>query len=326
LAQNPKSNKRIPVVVFTAICLTFFGAHAWAAAGIETASFLDIPVGARPASLGGAYTALATDAYAPVYNAGGLGVVSSPQLSGMHLSYLDALQYEFASFASPLSNSRPLGGIGASVRYSGARDFRGTDHFNNPTGDYSAHYISYALGYGHSVGDRASVGVTGKLIDAEIDDVKANSYAADIGTLYRFRENWTAALTVTDIGNHLRMLETQETIPTAFHLGTAVGLLSSWLVTLEGAFPVRDRAQFQGGTEWNVNDLFQLRAGYRTDQTRGSSDLASLSVGAGLRLWNQDFAYAWLPYGDLGSTQYFSFLLRFGPQRAQGFRLWPRET
>ena len=38
---------------------------AWASTGTEGASFLDIPVGAGPAALGAAYTALATNAYAP---------------------------------------------------------------------------------------------------------------------------------------------------------------------------------------------------------------------------------------------------------------------
>src|SRR5450631_2020075 len=48
----------------------------WASAGTEGASFLDIPVGAGPAALGSAYTALATNAYAPVWNPAGLGMLN----------------------------------------------------------------------------------------------------------------------------------------------------------------------------------------------------------------------------------------------------------
>ena len=48
--------------------------RSWASSGTEGASFLDIPVGAEPAALGSAYTALATNAYAPVWNPAGLGM------------------------------------------------------------------------------------------------------------------------------------------------------------------------------------------------------------------------------------------------------------
>ena len=40
--------------------------------------------------------------------------------------------------------------------------------------------------------------------------------------------------------------------------------------------------------------------------------MAGFTVGAGLTIWGQEIAYAWVPYGDLGDTQYFSLVLRFG--------------
>jgi hypothetical protein len=40
--------------------------------------------------------------------------------------------------------------------------------------------------------------------------------------------------------------------------------------------------------------------------------MAGVAAGVGLRLWGQDFDYAWVPFGDLGTTQYFSLVLRFG--------------
>src|SRR5439155_27037330 len=97
--------KRVVTQAFLrgAALLMALGAARWSAAatGTQGASFLEIPVGGRPAALGGAYSALADDAYAPVYNAGGLGFVPSTQLSGMHLDYAGMGGYEFASFVQP---------------------------------------------------------------------------------------------------------------------------------------------------------------------------------------------------------------------------------
>src|SRR4051812_46029547 len=72
----------------------FLVSFAWASGrGTQGAAFLDIPVGAGPAALGGAYSALARDAYAPTWNPAGLGDVQGVQFSGQHLDYLESLHY-----------------------------------------------------------------------------------------------------------------------------------------------------------------------------------------------------------------------------------------
>src|SRR5689334_2985131 len=104
--------------IFATISL-FMAMPAHAAAGSEAASFLDIPVGGGPAALGSAYTALASDAYAPTWNPGGLGFVDSTQLAGQHLDYLESIHYEYLSFVHPLAKGRALGGA---VQYLGSGD------------------------------------------------------------------------------------------------------------------------------------------------------------------------------------------------------------
>src|SRR5471030_2939425 len=77
--------------------------------GSEGAAFLEIPVGAGPAALGSAYTALAQDAYAPIYNPAGLGFLPATQIAAQHLSYLESIDYEFLSFVHPLAEGKAFG-------------------------------------------------------------------------------------------------------------------------------------------------------------------------------------------------------------------------
>src|ERR1041385_427816 len=77
--------------------------------GTEGASFLELPVGARPAAMGSAYSALAEDAYAPTWNPAGLAFLDSPQLGAMHMLYLESSSYEFGSFGLPLGPGRGIG-------------------------------------------------------------------------------------------------------------------------------------------------------------------------------------------------------------------------
>src|ERR1700759_3297893 len=94
-----------------------------ASPGTEGAAFLDIPTGAGPAALGSAYTALATDAYAPIYNPAGLGFLSGTQVAAQHLSYLDSINDEFLSVAHPMGQGKALA---FSAQYLGTGDINAT--------------------------------------------------------------------------------------------------------------------------------------------------------------------------------------------------------
>src|ERR1700690_2853840 len=97
---------RFPVTVSLLVAL---GAGTLRASpGTESASFLDIPVGAGPAALGSAYSALATDAYALVYNPAGLAFLQDHQVAAQHLDYLESVHYEFLSGAYRTREGRGL--------------------------------------------------------------------------------------------------------------------------------------------------------------------------------------------------------------------------
>src|SRR5437899_11798563 len=91
--------------LFVFVFSIFSSVNLYASSGTEGASFLDIPVGAGPAALGSAYTALAADAYAPTWNPGGLGFLQGTELAGQHLSYLESTRYEYFSMVRPFAES-----------------------------------------------------------------------------------------------------------------------------------------------------------------------------------------------------------------------------
>ena len=296
-------------------------AFLWGSNGTEGASFLDIPVGAAPAALGSAYSALATDAYAPVYNPAGLGFLSAPQLSAQHLDYLESIHYEFGSFVIPLGRSWPAAdgeprtanrGLGGSIQYLGSGDIAGTSPSGAPIGDFSVRYAAYSLSYGQKVTDRCALGVTGKIVDGKIDDAAARAYAGDAGAMCQASEKVTLSATANNVGSKLTFTSQGDSLPAAYHLGAAFHLQNSLKSTLEGVYSQTGLLSGRTGVEWTPIDMISLRTGYKTDTIKGLSPLAGLTVGMGIHVFGQEFAYAWLPYGDLGDTQYFSMLIKFG--------------
>jgi hypothetical protein len=284
--------------------------HAFASSGTKGAAFLDIPVGAGPAALGSAYTALATDAYAPIYNPAGLGFLSGTQVAAQHLSYLDSINDEFMSFVHPVGEGKA---IGFSAQYLGTGNVNATGPDNaEPLGTYSSHYGAYSMVYGQKVTDKLSWGLTGKWINAKLANVSANAYAADIWSLYQATDHLKLAVTATNLGSKLTFTSQGDPLPQEEHLAAAYQPERYWTLVFEGVHSQSGLNSGRAGVEWSPIERVKLRAGYKTDTTQGLSAMAGLTTGIGLNVWGQEFSYAWVPYGDLGDTQYFSMLIRFG--------------
>jgi hypothetical protein len=291
----------------------FVAAPATAAvSGTEGASFLDIPVGGRPAAMGGAYSALAADAYAPVYNAGGLGFLPSAQLSGMHLDYAGIGGYEFASFVSPIGTRD---GLGLSAQYFHTGGTTERDVNGNVIGTFSSYYGAYSLAYGHAFTGSFSLGGVVKLIDANISNVSASAVAGDVGALYRINDQVSLAAVAANLGGQIKFLQEADSLPENFRAGILYNPLPSLSVSGEAAYDKTSLLSGRFGAEWRLVSHIALRAGYRTDTTDQLSPMAGLTTGFGLELFGQHFDYAWVPLGDLGQTQYFSVTITFGKKR-----------
>ena len=156
------------------------------------------------------------------------------------------------------------------------------------------------------------MGVTGKLINAQLDDVSANAYAADFGAMYQATHKLQLAATFDNAGSQLKFLDESDALPSAFHVAVAYAPMTQVLLSLEGVMPTAGQAGVHMGAQWSPIEMIAIRAGYRTDTTKGLDATAGVSAGVGLNVLGQEFAYAYVPYGDLGTTQYFSLLLHFG--------------
>ncbi len=315
------SHKIFGLYLLANLFVGFMAASAWASSGTEGASFLDIPVGAGPASLGSAYTALATNAYAPTWNPAGLGFNDANEMAAQHLSYLESIHYEYLSFSHPLGDahgSNPTHrSIGVSAQYLASGDIPSTDISGTSIGSFNSHYGAYNVAYGQTVGDKLALGVTGKWINAKIDDVSANAYALDFGSLYKVTEKLSLAGTLTNVGTQLKFLSDGDPLPMTFHAGAAYEPTSHYLLTTEAVYARNGLGSFHIGGQWRPLEAISLRAGYRTDTLKGLSPLAGFSTGIGIHILGQELAYAWVPYGELGNTQYFSVLARFGAREEE---------
>ena len=179
------------------------------------------------------------------------------------------------------------------------------------------------MAYGQALGNILSLGLTGKIIEAKISDVSAHAYAFDAGVLAQASRQWRLAAVLSNVGTKLKFLNQGDPLPANFRVAALYAPLTALNVTAEGVYRFTGLASFHSGLEWMPSRVISLRAGFRSDTLRHLSGFSGITTGVGLHLWGQEFDYAWVPLGDLGTTQYFSLLLRLGHSATPDGNLQP---
>ena len=221
-------------------------------------------------------------------------------------------------------------GLGVSYQGIGTGDIPRTDVDNGQPvtqlGSFSSQWAAYNVSYGQTVTEKLSLGLTGKYIHAQIDDVSASAYAFDLGSLYRVNDRLSWAATVANIGTQLKFINTGDDLPLTARGGIAYRVDSHWLVTGETAYRKTGMASVASGAQWEPMPLISLRAGYKTDNLKGLDAVSGFTTGIGFQFMGQELAYAWVPYGELGYAQYISLLMRFGNRRPEDNLVQPRKS
>ncbi len=302
--------------------------------GTAGAQFLEIPVGARAASLGSAYMGLSDDISSVFWNPAGL---SRLKTNSAHFSYMD--WFDMFSFnAAALSLNVDNVGIFAlsaivfsmdPVEITTEREPNGTGRF------YDARDIALGLTFSRFLTDRFAFGLTVKYVQQRIWNETAEGIAFDIGTQYQIDfKNLVIAMSMSNFGADLKFegedllvtydkdnelpknrltkakLETDSyPLPLNFQVGVAFDIYRTEIFTLRAALdavhPNDNDERLNFGTELNLFDRIFLRGGYRYNY-----DDEGLAFGAGANVpfaaSRITFNYAYSVYDILPSVHRIS--------------------
>jgi len=287
------------------------------AVGTTAADFLNLPVGARAAGMGGAYSAISEEASGVYWNPAGL--VQIPKLSAvfMRAQYIDEISYQYAAYAHRLSYDSVVG-VSALLTDIGA--ITNTDISNNTLGSFTPQDQVFTLAYSKAIlefSDKdidVAVGVAGKYIKSRILH-SAESYAMDIGVMtYNFGDiPYRLAVTASNMGGGLTYDEESNPLPLTFKLGAAVSPFRNMLLATDVVFPKQNSPNvlFGGELALTPNELTRLcvRAGLNMQELHDGLNGFSMGLGATLHFFTLD--YAFIPMGELGSTHRISITFDF---------------
>ncbi len=272
--------------------------------GTSGAQFLKIPVGARAASMGGAYVGACQDASSAFWNPAGIAKVKSHSAHFSHCKWLDTFDMNAAAY---VYNAGSFGAVAASVTVLSVDKMEVTTEFSpNGTGRYfDAQDLAFGLSYGRNLTDRFRVGLTARYIQQRIWEETANGIAFDVGTQYQLAfRNLTIAMSMSNFGQDMRFngadlsvkydenttfpnrlvptrLETESyALPLNFQFGIAMDLLTTRfahaILAIDAVHPNDNQERIHFGTEVAFFDRLMLRGGYKLNQ---DEELYSMGCG-----------------------------------------------
>lgn len=295
-----------------ALLAVFF---ATPALGAETATFLNIGVGARGLGMGGAYTALADDANALYWNPGGLSAVEKREFTASHAELFESTRHDFLAYAHPLKQGVLAGGF----TYLSQGGLDGRDSLGRPTASVDASDAALSMAFASKL-DVVEAGLSLKYVRSHVGSVEAHTAALDLGAR-RVIGNWgpgalSLGAALRNLGPGLKYENQRNDLPLRIAGGLAYKTTGGHAVAVDIVNGPRGAGSEAAlGGEFQAVKNLHLRAGYTTQTaiTGGSGFDAArgLSMGLGFRNDRWGLDYAILPSGELGRSHRFTLAVRW---------------
>jgi hypothetical protein len=301
------------LLIITALLTTAQCSFAKNSPGTTSAEFLKKAIGARPASLGEAYTAMTNDPDAYFFNPGSLATQKNAELSAMYQTGLADIAMGSLMYAHPLGIG---GGIGLGVLYSdaGSIDVKLTgqqSQYKKAMRD-----TAYMLGYAATVFNTVSIGSGGKYIQSQlVEDYNDSTTAMDAGLLWETPlRGLIIAGSALNIGKGLAYIQESDPLPQTTRAGisylykifTEEENFYSFLISADNVWAKNNDSKSGAGLECSRNQ-FALRLGYKFKR-----DIDGFTAGFGMRWGRYSFDYAFGLVQDLDHNHRVSFHIALG--------------
>lgn len=315
--------------IYILLLMTFLASSAMAEkpTGGYAGSFLQIPIGARPSSMGGAYIGIANDGAGPLYNPAG---ISNLQTKMFATSFRTMQLDRKLGYVTMLFPARNNSVIGFSWLYAGSGSVAGRNQDGDLTGEeYTFNNHDIGIVFAKRFTSKYAMGAKFSYLQATLDDLTSFSVSFDFGFMIyvsqfidREKRDLVAVQDI-QIGLVFRNFAANYRWDTGDLGTTSIGIIQEDVIPLEGGLGISARfldrklllaadaiynkeqeSRFLLGSEYFVTPEFALRAGF----TEGSN--FTFGTGYVFNLGNSaiaiDYAFSTQKI-DLDSEHIFSF-------------------
>jgi hypothetical protein len=291
-------------------------------AGINSAAFLKVGVGARHVGMGSAVTSLNGDASNVFWNPAGVALNDEKaQVAFTYNSWIGGLTQNAVAGSYRLEG---IGTIGLGVMtfgmtgikadrdiYPGNASLQALQIDQATAGTYDYMDLLAQITYSAYVMDRLTLGASFKFINEKIDDQNATAIGFDLGSVYNIGiYNWNIGARLSNLGSDMKFYDYASPIPLTFSIGTSLAPIhigdNKVTLAVDAVKPQDGQQYYYTGLEYNYNNMIFLRGGWKLNYSyfglsgdgmdEGTSQRASVrtslekgSLGAGVRVPVSDY-------------------------------------
>ncbi|MEW6510963.1 MAG: PorV/PorQ family protein [Bacteroidota bacterium] len=250
-------------------------------AGINSAAFLKIGVGARQVGLGSAVTSLTGDVTNMYWNPAGITLATDQraQAAFTYNKWFADLNQQAASISYNLEDVGTIGlgfmtfglsGIPADrdVYPGGSAELRALEIDKVTSDTYDYRDMVLQVSYARAITDQLSLGLSAKYISEKIDDKTATAVAFDFGSVYSIGIlGWNIGARLSNLGSDMKFYDFAAPIPLTFSIGTSMTPLTddmnSLMVTVDAVKPQDGLQYYFVGGEYTFMEMISVRGGYK---------------------------------------------------------------
>jgi hypothetical protein len=312
--------------------------------GTTAANFLNIPIGGKAISMGGAYTAISDDPTALFWNPGAMSRTGRSDVYTSITNYFVDAQHTFFGAQYMLTPSDAFGISLNSLNYG---DWEEVTTVEEPDGTgefWQASDMALAVSYARNMTDRFSIGGSVKYIHQQIYNETASTVALDLGLLFVTQfSGLQIGASIRNFGGSMEMrgrdlitqvdldpesdgnnenivsyLKTDQwAIPLTYVIGASMPVIDKgWnrlVLAADVMRPTNDAQTLNIGADWTIADMVSLRAGYQSMFKSDKENGLTLGIGIDLEISGMTivFDYSFQHFGRLGMLNTTSLALTF---------------
>lgn len=314
--HNKKSATRLKILTFNLLLLTFLiltlnliplTCLSADTPGTSGAQFLNVPVSARSASLGEAYTGFAEDSGIIEYNPAGLGNIFTNELSLSHLAYFENTTLQSMGITLPTRKFV----FGLNGKYLNTEDTE-RDVYGIDKNDFYIIDWSIMGGFAYKITPDFSLGLSVRNISQKLKDKTASGASFGLGAFTVMpRQKISLGISVVNIGQGMKFIDERDPLPLTLKMGGSWGITHKTTLLVEVVQPNDSGLRQRLGLEYHFSEPLWLRLGWKINQ-RKFDDYTGFTGGFGLRFKKFYLDYAFVPHSDLGVSHYISTAIKFG--------------
>lgn len=257
--------------------------------GGYAASYFQIPIGARPTAMGGAYIAVANDGAGPLFNPAGIATLQKKIFATSFRAMGLGRKLGYITFMTP---ARDKAAIGVNWHYFSAGDIETRD-FNGRLDGYNIGYTAHdwSVIFAKRFEDYLSVGLRAGYIYNRFAEMSSFSVGLDLGAMFyffrsydfdypeeRFLQDLQIGVVVRNIAGNLRWnsselnpnlsgssgsVEQEDKIPIEAGVGFSGRFLKRKLLLATDIIKnEKQNIRLHSGAEYFISPEFALRTGY----------------------------------------------------------------